>query len=136
MSRNRDILLVYDKECPACNYYCQLARIKASVGNLRLVDAREPSDTMSRITAAGLDIDQGMVLMLDDEIYYGADAIQMLALLSSRSGVFNRLAYHVFRSKRIAGILYPILRTCRNFLLKLLRRTKINNLNLHDNKKF
>lgn len=107
-----------------------------SVGKLTLVNARERSDAMDKITAAGLDIDQGMVLILDDEIYYGAEAIQMLSLSSTRIGVFNRLAYHVFRSRKVAKILYPLLRTCRNLLLKLLRKSKINNLNLQNNKNF
>jgi len=136
MSTDREILLVYDNECPACNFYCELARIDQSIGKLTLVDARERSDAMDKITAAGLDIDQGMVLILDDEIYYGAAAIQMLTLLSTRSGVFNRLAYHVFRSRSVANFLYPLFRSCRNLLLKLLRKSKINNLNLQNNKNF
>lgn len=136
MPDNREILLVYDKECPACNYYCHLARIRETVGELRLVDAREPGPVMNEITASGLDIDQGMVLIIGSEMYYGADAIQMLAMLSTRTGVFNRLSYHVFRSKRISRLLYPVLRSCRNLLLKILRKTKINNLNMTGNSRF
>jgi len=74
--------------------------------------------------------------MLDDEIYFGAEAIQMLSLLSTRISVFNRLAYHVFRSRRVAKVLYPMLRTCRNLLLKLLRKSKINNLAKRNNENF
>jgi len=51
-----EILLVYDVECPACNAYCQIVRIKQSVGDLRIVDARENSEVMNEITAQGLDI--------------------------------------------------------------------------------
>ena len=136
MSRDREVLLVYDKECPACNFYSKLVRINESVGVLKLVNAREQSTTMDIITAAGLDIDQGMVLILDDQIYYGDDAIHMLSLLSTRSGIFNRLTYYVFRSGSVAKFLYPLLRSCRNLLLKLLRKSKINNLRLDDNERF
>ena len=136
MSGNREILLVYDKECPACNFYCQLARIRETVGELGLVDARVASPAMEEITASGLDIDQGMVLIVGSEMYYGADAIHRLAMLSTRTGVFNRLSYHLFRSKRISRVLYPVLRSCRNLLLKILRKTKINNLNVAGNSKF
>ena len=73
MAEETDIFLVYDKECPACNYYCNLVRIRESVGNLVLVDAREPTSLMDEITAAELDIDQGMVLIVGDRMYYGAD---------------------------------------------------------------
>ena len=136
--QNKDakILLVYDDECPACDNYCQYIRIRDSVGTLQLVNAREPSDVMAEITAMGLDIDQGMVLKVGETIYYGSDAIHALALLGSTSGIFNKMNYWLFKSKYCAALLYPILRSCRNVLLKLLRKTKINNLALQGNDRF
>jgi len=131
-----DIFLVYDKECPACDLYCKLVRIRESIGNLVLVDARNPSSFMDEITAAGLDIDQGMVLIVGDRMYYGADAIHTLAIMGTRSGVFNRLAYRCFKSRAASRIVYPLLRSCRNLLLKILRKTKINNLALENNDYF
>jgi predicted DCC family thiol-disulfide oxidoreductase YuxK len=133
---NREILLVYDKECPACHFYCQLVRIRESVGELKLIDAREPGEVMHEITASGLDIDQGMVLKMGDALYYGSDAIHMLSLIGSQSGVFNRFNYWAFRSRTVANILYPLLRFFRNLLLKFLGKTKINNLNKDNNEKF
>ena len=133
---DKQILLIYDKECPACDFYCQIVRIHQSVGDLVLIDARENPEVLQEITAEGLDIDQGMVLKMGGLLYYGTDAIHLLALLSSRSGVFNRLNYWLFSSKKVAGILYPILRSCRNLLLKILGKTKINNLKQEDNDRF
>jgi len=124
----QNIYLVYDAQCPACDHYCRLVRIRASVGELVLVDAREAGPLMDEITAAGLDIDQGMVLKLDQRLYYGADAIHMLALLGSPSGVLNRLNRRLFGSRHLSRLLYPLLRACRNLLLKALRKTRINNL--------
>lgn len=136
MAPNRQVLLVYDEECPACHFYCRLARIRATVGDLQLVNARETGDAMARITAAGLDIDQGMVLIIGSEMYYGSDAIHMLSMLSTRSGLVNRLSFHLFRSKRVAAFLYPVLRACRNLLLKILRKNKINNLDIAGSDRF
>jgi len=130
------ILLVYDRECPVCNAYCQVVRIRESVGDLRIVNARDSSEVMQEITDMGLDIDQGMVLKMGGQIYYGSDAIHALSLISSRSGAFNRLNYWIFKSKRGSQFLYPILRACRNLLLKILGKTKINNLNQENNEKF
>ncbi|MEE8298292.1 MAG: DCC1-like thiol-disulfide oxidoreductase family protein [Thermodesulfobacteriota bacterium] len=135
MSRE-EILLVYDRECPACNNYCQVIRIREDVGELKIVDARENSEVRDEITEMGLDIDQGMVLKMGGQIYYGADAIHTLALISSKSGIFNRANYWIFKSKSLSAILYPILRTCRNLLLKILRKSKINNLGISGNDKF
>ena len=136
MAEETDIFLVYDKECPACNYYCTLVRVRETVGNLVLVDAREPSSLMDEITAAELDIDQGMVLIVGDRMYYGVDAIHALSIMGTRSGVFNRVSYWCFKSKAVSIVLYPILRVGRNLLLKVLRKTKINNLNLENNDRF
>ncbi len=132
----QQLSLVYDKQCPACNYYCQLVRINETVASLTLIDARQNDPIMEKITAQGFDIDQGMVLVIDDTLYYGADAIQALALMSSQSGIFNRLNYQIFKYPIIAKNLYPLLRYGRNILLKLLGKTKINNLNLENNQHF
>ncbi|WP_201305635.1 DCC1-like thiol-disulfide oxidoreductase family protein [Alcanivorax sp. S71-1-4] len=130
------IYLVYDTECPACDQYCRLVRIRESAGELVLVDARAPGPLMDEITAAGLDIDQGMVLKLDHQLYYGADAIHMLALLGSPSGLFNRFNRRLFGSRHLSRVLYPLLRACRNLLLKILRKTRINNLDLKERERF
>ncbi len=130
------LLLVYDGECPACDNYVGMVRLRQSVGELVLVDAREDSTVMREITAAGLDIDEGMVLKTDNQLYYGSDAIHALALMSSRSGVFNRLNYWVFRSPQVARVLYPLLKTGRGLLLKLLRKTRINNLDIAGRDRF
>ncbi len=130
------VLLVYDKQCPVCDFYCQRVRLRDEAGELRIVDARAPSAIMEEITSAGLDIDQGMVVKHGGVLYYGSDAIHRLALLSERSGWFNRLSGSVLRSRTRAHALYPVLRFFRNLLLKLLGRTKVNNLRLEDNGRF
>lgn len=136
MNDNEDIQLLYDRECPVCDFYCQRIDVSPSIGNLVRVNARESSPLMDEITNAGLDIDAGMVLKVGETIYYGSDAIHHLALLSSKKGWLNRLASSLFRHRRSATILYPLLAVCRNLLLKVLRRSRINNLGLADNDRF
>jgi predicted DCC family thiol-disulfide oxidoreductase YuxK len=131
-----EILLIYDKECPACNAYCQIIRIRETVGDLKIIDAREKSKILDEITELGLDIDQGMVLKMGDQLYYGSDAMHALALISSRSGLLNRVNYWIFKSKSVSSWLYPVLRLFRTLLLKMLGKTKINNLGKPDNERF
>jgi predicted DCC family thiol-disulfide oxidoreductase YuxK len=131
-----EVVVVYDKQCPACDFYCNMVRIKESVGRLVLVDARDGGAIMGEITGKGLDIDQGMVVKVGGEMYYGSDAIHVLALMGTNKGFFNRLCYWSFRSKAVSSVLYPILRACRNLLLKLLGKTKINNLKVAGNDRF
>lgn len=87
----RRISLTYDQACPACDQYARLVRVRASVGELGLVNARRDERFPREIPRKGLNIDEGMVLKIDPELYYGAGAIRVLALLSSRSGGFNHL---------------------------------------------
>ncbi len=133
---DKDILLVYDHQCPVCDAYCRRVHVQPSAGRLRLLDARDPSAVRDEVTRRGLDIDQGMILQTGDGLYYGADAIHQLALLGTRTDPFNLLNYAAFRSNWAAQRLYPILRFFRNLLLKLLGRTKINNLSLPHNERF
>lgn len=132
----KKILLVYDKECPACDYYCNIVRIQESVGELVIVNARDDTEVMKEITDMNLDIDQGMVVKIDSQIYYGSDAIHILALMGSRSNLFNRFNRRLFSSKKLSSVLYPILKFLRNILLKILGVGKINNLNKAGNDHF
>ena len=131
-----EILVVYDKECPVCDAYCHAARVRESPGALRLVNAREKTALMDEITGRGLDIDQGMVVKIGGTLHYGADAIHVLAMTSNASGMVGSINRWIFASQRRSKILYPVFRSARNLLLKILRKTKINNLQLPDNKRF
>ncbi len=120
------VRLVYDHDCPVCRFYA--SRVDLSEGELELVDARKPGKLMAEISAAGVDIDAGMAVKTGATLLLGSDAIHELALRSSGSGVFNRLTARVFRSPRLARIFYPPLVSGRNLLLKIIGKTRINNL--------
>lgn len=126
------VTVVYDNECPFCRSYCAKVRIDEAAGELELIDAREPSPVMDEITSMGLDIDQGMVVKIGDQIHYGSDAIHILALMSTRSGFFNKINFWIFKSKTLSRILYPVLRSCRNLALWLLGIKFIRNLENAD----
>ena len=120
--------ILYDRECPVCDAYCNLADVRPEAGRVSLLDARQDGELLRQVTARSLDIDEGMVVKYRGEIHYGADAIHILAMLSPRKTLFDRASYLLFRSRRRARIFYPLLKAGRNLLLKLLGRTRINNL--------
>ena len=136
METKHDILLVYDKQCPACDFYCRRIDVDDSAGRIVRVDARDQTAIMAEISELELDIDEGMVLKVGDRLYYGAEAINQLARLSSNKGFFNRFATAIFRSPSVARAFYPILKACRNLLLKILRRRRINNLQVPGKDRF
>ena len=100
------------------------------------IDARDDSEIMNEITSLGLDIDEGMVVRVGDEIHYGADAIHELTKLSSEKGFVNTAARLSFGSRRLARLLYPLFKSLRNLLLKVLGKSRINNLQRTGNDRF
>lgn len=122
-----DVTIVYDAECPFCHHYTQLVRLRASAGDVHLVNARSDHPVIGEIEQRGFDLDQGMIVIIAERYYYGSEAMQVLAMLSTRAGWFNRLNYLVFRSSRLSNFLYPALRRGRNLILRLLGRKRIRN---------
>lgn len=120
--------VLYDRECPVCDAYCTIADVRSDAGKIRLLDARKDSELLREVTARSLDVDEGMVVRYRGELHYGADAIHVLALLSPRKTLFDKVTWVVFRSKRRARVVYPVMKAGRNLLLKLLGRSRINNL--------
>lgn len=118
--------LVYDGECPFCSSYVKLVRIRESIGQLHLLDARTTHPVVDEVQEAGFDLDLGMVLKIGDRFYHGADCMHVLAKLSTRSGIINKINGAIFRSEVAARVIYPILRTGRNITLRLLGRRKIS----------
>lgn len=134
MSSPKSTKLVYDRDCPVCRFYA--SRVDTGPGDLELINAREAGDLLDEITAAGLDIDTGMAVKVGDDLYFGCDAVHALALRSSGKGFVNRLAAWLFRSPRRARLFYPPLVGCRNILLRILGKTRINNLRLPGSGRF
>lgn len=118
--------IVYDGECPFCSRYVKLVRLRDSIGPVELVDARRGGPVVDEVVAAGLDLNEGMVLKLDGRLYHGDACINMLALLSTPSGAFNRFNAAVFGSRKAARALYPVLRAGRNATLRLLGRDRMS----------
>jgi len=114
--------LIYDGDCPFCSRYARLTRLRETLGELQLINARDGGSQVDEALALGLRLDEGMVLQVNGSHYHGADCIHRLSLMSSRSGVFNRLTYAIFKSERLSRVLYPVLRAGRNIVLKIIGR--------------
>ena len=119
--------LIYDGECPFCSAYVKFMRLKQSVGPVRLIDAREGGPEVDSVRAQGLDLNEGMVFHYGGRFYHGADALNILALLSGGRSWFNKLNARLFRSPTVSRVAYPFLRGGRNTVLRLLGRKQLAN---------
>lgn len=122
----QETIILYDKECPFCSEYVRLVELRKNIGKVTLVNARESSHpAVVEALKLNLDLNEGMVMFYKGRVYHGADCINMLAVLSSSNGFFNKLASFIFKSPKRAKILYPWLRAGRILVLKMLRKKKI-----------
>ncbi|MEQ6917525.1 DCC1-like thiol-disulfide oxidoreductase family protein [Halomonas aquatica] len=120
--------LVYDGQCPMCRQFVRLHRLRRDVGDLELIDARQESTARRELSTLGIDLDDGFALRIGEHWVHGSEALHHLALMSTGSGLFNRLMARLFASPRRTARLYPWLRAGRAMLLRLLRRGPIDNL--------
>lgn len=120
------ISIYYDGDCPFCTRYVRYVRLQEAAGEVVLVDVRQDSASLERLTQAGHSLDQGMVVEVDGRAMAGAEAMHALALMTSPSGFFNRLTYHLFAHRYLALLLYPVLRMGRNLFLLLDGRSPLH----------
>src|SRR5262245_59506027 len=104
-----DVTLVYDGDCPVCRSYMTFYRLRSLNARVRLIDAPSGDPVVDEIRRLGLNLDQGMVVKCQGRTYYGADAMHILAILGSDDTLFNRANKFIFRYRRLANGLYPVL---------------------------
>ena len=119
--RSGRIRILYDGDCPFCTSYVKYSRLKARHEIIELINARERIDLVHEYAAKGFPIDDGMIVDMGGEVYFGADA--MLAINNDLGG--RKLPLSVFWTRRAFRLFYPLFRTIRNSTLRMLGRAKI-----------
>ena len=119
------IIIIYDGDCPFCRSYITLTRLK-ELANTILLNAREEPALCQELLDEGVSLDDGMVVIINNQIHHGGDAINRITLLSSKNTLFNKVAYLVFSKPVISKVAYPFLRGIRNITLRLLGKRPIN----------
>lgn len=123
--KTEGLQIVYDGECPFCSRFVTLYKAKSVVGQVDLIDAREDHPAVRLVKSRGLDLDEGMAVLWDGQIYHGADAVHFMAMVGAENSVFNGLNKLIFRSKPLARALYPWMVAGRNMTLRLLGRKSL-----------
>jgi predicted DCC family thiol-disulfide oxidoreductase YuxK len=111
------MLIIYDGACPFCSTYTRHLQLQQSIGTIELLNARTDDPRIAHYRLAGYDFDEGMLVILQDQIYAGADAVHVLALHTAGNNFFNRLHALIFSSVRFARLIYPLLKFGRRITL-------------------
>ena len=109
---------VYDGECPFCNHFAELLELRSKVNNISILDARKNPKLVKELLNKGFDIDQGAVLLNEDKIFHGHEAINTICnQISSPSSKLLKMLTLTFKSSSRAKFIFPFLVTARRFAL-------------------
>ena len=114
-----EIKIIYDGQCILCSNYVAMMRLKKNIENIKLIDARVEKEYVSEMTKKGLDVNEGMLVVYGDKLFYGSEAVHILSILSSNSNIILNFVNFFFSSKVFASIIYPFCKFGRSVILKI-----------------
>ncbi len=109
---------IYDGECPFCNHFAELLEIKSKINNLKILDGRKNLSIIRSLLEKGYDLDKGAILLKDDDIFHGANAINVICKeVNNPSSNLLKILSSVFKSNKRTKLLFPFLLRARRFAL-------------------
>tara|TARA_Y100001968_G_C19186880_1_gene633225 strand:- start:62 stop:466 length:405 start_codon:yes stop_codon:yes gene_type:complete len=112
------ITFIYDGECPFCNHFAELLELKSKIANIEILDGRKNPKIIKELLFKGYDLDKGAILLKDERIYHGSDAINTISSeIHNPSSMLLELLAKTFKSKNRTNLLFPFLVRARRFVL-------------------
>ena len=66
-----ELWIVYDGQCPFCNTYVRMIKLKKSFNKVTLLDAREGGAVVNEIKKIPLNLNLGIVLKINQSYFHG-----------------------------------------------------------------
>ena len=109
---------IFDGECPFCNQFAELLEIKSNIDNIKILDGRKNLTLIKSLLDKGYDLDKGAILLNDEDIFHGADAINTICKqINNPSSSLLFLLSRIFKSSKRTNVLFPLLVRARRFAL-------------------
>ena len=109
---------IYDGECPFCNHFAELLEIKSKINNIKILDGRKNLTLINSFLKKGYDLDKGAILLKDENIFHGAEAINTICKqIKNPSSHLLLLLSRLFKSTKRTNALFPLLVRARRFAL-------------------
>ena len=110
--------IVIDGQCPICALYGRQVSSALPTETARIIDGRISSPEKAQATAAGIDVDDGMVAITPDGLIAGRAALVYLSRnLPTGSSWLLRLCAALFRHELLAILAYPLFKGIRRIAL-------------------
>ena len=115
---NTNLTFIYDGECPFCNHFAELLELKSKINKISILDGRKNPKIIKSLLEKGYDIDRGAILLKDDDIFHGAEAINKICnQINNPSGKLLKLLSNIFKSDKRTNLLFPFLLRARRLAL-------------------
>ena len=115
---NTNLIFIYDGECPFCNHFAELLELKSKINKISILDGRKNPKIIKSLLEKGYDIDRGAILLKDDDIFHGAEAINKICnQINNPSGNLLKLLSNIFKSNKRTNLLFPFLVRARRLAL-------------------
>ena len=115
---NTKLTFIYDGECPFCNHFAELLELKSKINNVSIIDGRKNPKIINSFLEKGYDIDKGAILLKDDDIFHGAEAINKVCnQIKNPSGNLLKLLSNIFKTEKRTNLLFPFLVRARRLAL-------------------
>ncbi len=115
---NTNLIFIYDGECPFCNHFAELLELKSKINNISIVDGRKNPKIIKSLLDKGYDLDKGAILLRDNDIFHGAEAINRICnQINNPSGKLLKLLSNIFKSDKRTTLLFPFLVRARRLAL-------------------
>ena len=113
-------LFIYDGECPFCNHFAQLLELKSSLPEFEILDGRKNLALLSQLYKKGYDLNKGAILISNENIMHGADAINKICSeIKEPSDSLLEVLRIIFISNKRTNLLFPFLLWGRRLSLTL-----------------
>ena len=113
-------LFIYDGDCPFCSHFAQLIELKSHIPTLKVIDGRSNLPLLSRLYRQGYDLNNGAILVNNENIRHGADAINWICSeIKDPSDSLLEVLRIIFTSNRRTNFLFPFLLWGRRLSLTL-----------------
>ena len=109
---------IYDGKCPFCNHFAELLEIKSKISNIKILDGRKNITLIESLLEKGYDLDKGAILLKDEDIFHGAEAINTICKqISNPSSSLLLLLSSIFKSNKRTRVIFPLLIRARRLAL-------------------
>jgi hypothetical protein len=117
--------ILYDGECPVCSQYMALANLRKVAPSIQVIDARQRPDLVEEHRKNGVEINEGMVIKIGENVMSGADAFATINRFAAPRSAFPKFCLRLLSMGSAPRLLYPALKFGRRILLIALRRKMI-----------